>query len=141
MLLNKNNTLKKKLKKLSFIIFTYLFVASLHAQTNDIQCSIMHNGTFFYGKKKDKIVVIDGDIMTENWRYGEFIITSNIVWINDCEYYSTILKVSKSNLKHNVGDRLHVKITNIIENKIYYEVSKYNYTWSGHFTKKKEKKK
>lgn len=129
----------KKLKNLSFIIFTYLIIASSHAQTEDNECSILHDGTFYYGKRKDKIVVIDDNILTENWGYGQFIITSNIVWINDCEYYSTILKVSRANYKYNVGDRLHVKITNIIENRIYYEASKTSYTWSGHFTKKKEK--
>lgn len=130
----------KKLNKLLFISIAYLLTISAYAQIENNQCSIMHKGTFFYGKKKDKKVIIDNNVLTENLGYGELIITSNIVWINDCEYYSTILKVSKFNKKYNVGDRLHVKITNVVDNKIYYTAYRNSYTWDGHFIKKKEKK-
>lgn len=100
----------------------------------------MHNGTFFYGKIKDKMVVINDNILTENWGYGQFIITSNIVWINDCEYSYLILKVSRPNSKYNVGDRLNVKITDVRENRIYYKASRNSYSWDGYFIKKKKEK-
>lgn len=131
----------KKIIKLLLLIFTLSSITFVNSQTEGSECLIMHEGTFFYGKKKDKMVVIENDILTENLGYGQLIITSNIVWINDCEYNATILKVSKPNDKFYVGDRLHVKITEVVKNKIYYTASKNSYTWSGHFIKKKKKKK
>ena len=119
----------------------FSLITSSYGQSNDNKCSIMHNGTFFYGKTKDKMVVIKDNILTENWGYGQFIITCNIVWINDCEYSYLILKVSRPNNKYNVGDWLNVKITDVRENRIYYTASRNSYSWDGYFIKKKDSKK
>lgn len=130
----------KKLIKLSIIVLTCSLISSSHAQTKDNQCSIMHEGTFFYGKKKriNQMIVIKDNILTENWGYGQFIMTSSMTWINDCEYISTTLKVSKPNSKYNVGDRMHVKITKVVDNKIYYTASRNSYDWNGYLIKKKK---
>ena len=126
-------------KLLFFTAFLTIGIINGFAQAKENPCLIMHSGTFVYGKKLDHVVVVDENIITENWGYGRFTMISNIVWKNDCEYYSTILKVSKTNLKYNVGDRLNVKITRVIGNKIYYTASRTSYSWDGYFIKKKTK--
>ena len=137
----------RKIIKLSIIILSYLLINSTYAQTKENQCSIMHEGTFIYGntKRLNQVIVIKDNIMTEDWGYGQFIITSNITWINDCEYITTILKLAGSklklygpNAKYTVGNRMKIKITKVKDNKIYYEASRYGYSWDG-FLIKKEK--
>lgn len=126
-------------KLLFFTAFLIIGIINVFTQEKENPCKIMHSGTFVYGKKLDHVVVIDKNIKTEDWGYGKFKMTSNIVWENDCEYYATTLKVSKVNFKYNVGDRLHVKITRVIGNKIYYRASRTSYSWNGFFIKKKDK--
>lgn len=117
--------------------FLTLGIVNGYTQTEDNPCSIMYNGTFLYGKRLDHIVVIKDNIKTEDWGFKNFSITSQIVWVNDCEYNSTILKVSEPKFKYNIGDRLNVKITHVSGNNIYYTASRNGFCWDGHFVKKK----
>ncbi|MFD1293901.1 hypothetical protein ACFQ5N_08645 [Lutibacter holmesii] len=126
--------------KCLLVTLMYTIAHTSFAQTASNPCSIMLEGTFLYGntKRLHQTIVIKNNIMTEDWGYGKLIITSNITWINDCEYISTVLKVSEPNFKYNVGDRLTVKINKVRGSKIYYSVSKNGYNWDGHLIKQEE---
>ncbi|UII75333.1 hypothetical protein LV716_13860 [Flagellimonas sp. HMM57] len=157
--------MKKILLYTSFIII--LGIIKVTAQTDDNKCSIMRDGTFFYGKKEDKMIIINGSIVTEYFR--GYTIKGKLVWVNECEYNRTITSVKlpsylkkKKNIDwsrndrdfyvperierkyrnhiFSVGDVLNVKINRIIENEIFYTASRNGKSWEGKVIKKIKEK-
>lgn len=100
------------------------------------KCSVMHQGTFVYGNPGYEVkVVIDGKDHVEYHNHGKYIIRSKIVWVSDCEYNTTMTKITIPDFPYGVGDVMHVKIDNINGNAIYYTATVKGQSWNGMFTK------
>ena len=90
-------------KILLLITFLTLGIVNGYSQTKDDSCLILLKGTFFYKKEGNKMI-INGNILTEY--IGKYIVKSKLVWVNDCEYFTTITKIIRPHRnKRNIRGR------------------------------------
>ena len=86
----------------------------------NLDCSILHKGTFTYNGSDGLVeVVIKGKSHIEYHNNGKFYIKSKIKWLNECEYDMTLKEVTLPNFPYSKGEVMHVKIDGISGNKIY----------------------
>jgi len=100
-------------------------MAFSNVNTGKGDCTILHEGTFTYGEGKDLVkVVIDGKDHTEYHDNGKYVIKSELVWVNDCEYNMTMTEVTIPNFPYGSGDVMNVKINKVKGiNRVVYDIS------------------
>ncbi len=126
----------KKIILLTFGILTLSLMAFTSINSNNNNCSILHSGTFIYGKPGNEIkVVIKGKNHIEYHNDGKYVIKSKLDWVNDCEYNMTITKVTIPNFPYGIGDVMNVKIDNVEGNEIFYTSTVKGQSWKGKLTK------
>ncbi|MFY0628751.1 MAG: hypothetical protein JXR05_00140 [Flavobacteriaceae bacterium] len=102
------------------------------------QCEILKNGSFIYKlAKKDVLVEFKENKHVEYHQDKKYYIKSDIEWVSDCEYYLIIHDATLPNFPFKKGSRLHIKITKVKGNKVYYKSSMAGRTWEGKMTKAK----
>ena len=105
------------------------------------ECEILKEGSFTYKlAKKDVLVQFETNKHVEYHQDKKYYIKSNIEWVSDCEYYLVIQDVTLPNFPFKIGSRLHIKITKVKGNRVYYKSSMAGRTWEGKMTKIKPKK-
>lgn len=111
----------KKVFALTLILFVALTAMSLRPAANisDIDCTILHKGTFMYADEQGQPVkvVINGKKHTEYHKNG--YIKSEIKWINDCEYTAKLVKITLPKFPYKRGTVMKVSIDDIEENAIF----------------------
>lgn len=104
--------------------------------TKDGDCTILHSGTFEYMVEKEKVkVVIEGESHMEYHNGGKYIIQSKLVWVNDCEYNTTLVKVTIPNCPFPIGTVMNVKIDKVEGKTIYYTSTIKGQSWPGELKK------
>ncbi|MBL4604990.1 MAG: hypothetical protein JKY02_04825 [Flavobacteriaceae bacterium] len=102
------------------------------------QCEILKNGSFTYKLAKKKVLVyFKENKHVEYHQDKKYYIKSSIEWVSDCEYYLVIEGVTLPNFPFKIGSRLHIKITKVKGNRVYYKSSMAGRTWEGKMTKAK----
>jgi hypothetical protein len=131
-----------EMKKLSALFLGLICLACMsftNLPADDINCKILHKGTFVYGNTSEKItVVIKGSKHTEYYENGKYIIKSKLVWVSNCEYNMTMTQITIPNFPYKVGDVMNVKITKVVGNQIYYTSTVKGNTWDGELLKVKD---
>ena len=77
----------------------------------------------------------------EHHQKGKYYIKSNVEWISDCEYYLIIEDVTLPDFPFELGSKLHIKITKVRGNRVYYKSTMGDRSWEGKMTKIEKKKK
>ena len=110
--------------------------------TNPVQdCTILKNNSFVYKLAgKDVWVEFGEDKHTELHQKGKYHIKSKVEWISDCEYYLIIQDVTLPDFPFKLGSKLHIKITKVKGDRVYYKSTMGKRTWEGKMTKKDKKK-
>ncbi|MEQ6122688.1 hypothetical protein AAON49_00640 [Pseudotenacibaculum sp. MALMAid0570] len=117
-----------------------LFIFSVGNPT-DQDCAILKNNSFVYKlAKQDVLVQFGEDKHVEYHQNKKYYIKSNIEWVSDCEYYLIIQDVTLPDFPFKLGSRLHIKITKVKGNRVYYKSSMGGRTWEGKMTKTTPKK-
>ena len=111
--------MKNQIKTLIvFILLTLMAFTS--SVKEDVDCGIMHEGTFTYYDNKDIVkVVIKGEEHIEYYNDGKYYIKSKITWLNECEFDISMKEITLPNFPFQIGDIMHVKITKVEVNIIY----------------------
>lgn len=111
----------KKLPALALaLFFAVTFISSRPAPADsDIDCTILHNGTFMYADEQNQPVkvIIDGRKHIEYHKNG--YIKSEIKWANDCEYTAKLLKITLPGFPYKRGTVMRVTIDDVEENAIF----------------------
>ena len=103
-------------------------------------CTVLKNNSFVYKLAKQDVLVEFGENShAEYHQEGKYYIKSKVEWISDCEYNLIIEDVTLPNFPFKLGSRLHIKITKIKGNRVYYKSSMGGRTWEGKMTKKDKK--
>jgi hypothetical protein len=96
----------------------------------------MKSGTFTYGPSEKKVkVVIKGNSHIEYHNKGQYLIRSDIKWINDCEYNMTMTEVTIPDFPYSAGDIMNVRIIRVEGNTIFYTSTVKGMSWEGQFEK------
>ena len=126
----------KKVLSILSILVSFMFFSFTPPP---MDCTIMKQGTFTYGKKKSKVIVkIKEYTHTEYHSDGKYYMVSKIKWIDDCSYTATLVENTVPYLPIKVGTELTVNITKIKGDKISYTAGFGNRTWKGKYTKLSE---
>lgn len=124
-------------KKIGLIaLLGCVLLLSAFLTKDDNECSILHKGTFTYAKGSVK-VKIKGNSHTEYHNNGKYIIQSSIEWVNECEYNTTLQKVTLPNFPYEVGTVMNVNINKVVGKIIYYTASIGDKSFNGEFLKVK----
>jgi hypothetical protein len=108
----------------------YLVLSGIGQAKDQMDCSLLHNGTFLYGDTSNPTkVVIEGTNHTEY--HGKYIIKSEIKWVNDCEFNMTMTKVTIPNFPYRPGDVMNVKVDKVEGKMIYYTSTVKENNWKG----------
>lgn len=83
------------------------------------------------------LVVFTEDKHTEYHDDKKYTINSSIEWISDCEYYLVIEKATLPDFPFSSGTKLHIKITKIKGDKVYYKSTMGTRSWEGRMVKNK----
>jgi hypothetical protein len=117
-------------------IIPILFL-SLLGTTNVVQdCTILKNNSFVYKLAKKDVLVEFGETKhVELHQKGKYYIKSDVEWISDCEYYLIIQDVTLPNFPFKLGSKLHIKITKVRGDRVYYKSTMGGRTWEGKMTR------
>lgn len=110
----------KRIAALASVLFFALITMSLHpANTSDVDCSVLHNGTFMYADEQNQPVkvIISGKKHIEYHKNG--YIKSEIKWVNDCEYTAKLVKITLPGFPYKRGTVMKVSIDDIEDNAIF----------------------
>lgn len=88
--------------------------------------------------KQDVFVNFKEDKHEEYHQDKKYYIKSSIEWVTECEYYLTIEDVTLPDFPFRLGSKLHIKITKVRGDRVYYKSSMGGRTWEGKMTKIKE---
>lgn len=117
---------------LLFLLLLSLLPLKAFTQLDTQLCNILHKGTFTYTYNKKKVkVVIDKDRHTEYHENGKYVIHSKIFWIDNCKYVTTCLQTNFPNSSYRKDDQMHVQITRIVNNFIYFKTNINRLEWNG----------
>lgn len=106
--------------------------------TTDVEqdCTILKNNSFTYKLAKQDVLVEFGEAKhVELHQKGKYYIKSNVEWISDCEYYLVIQDVTLPDFPFQLGSKLHIKITKVRGDRVYYKSTMGKRTWEGKMTK------
>jgi hypothetical protein len=112
----------KKIIAFIFILSVALTTMSLHpADTSDVDCNILHKGTFVYADEQNQPVkvVINGKNHTEYHNNGKYYIKSEIKWNNDCEYTAKLVKITLPGFPYKRGTTWKVSVDDIVDNAVF----------------------
>jgi hypothetical protein len=112
----------KKVTYLILIIAFALTTMSMHRATDpDLNCNILHNGTFIYADEQGDAVkvVITGKRHTEYHKGGKYYIKSELHWDNDCQYTAKIVKATLPGFPYKKGTVMRVLIDNVDGNAVF----------------------
>ncbi len=122
------------LKPLLLILFLTFGFSSV-AQ----KCEILKNNSFNYTLMKKKVLVeFTGDKHVEYHNDKKYYIKSDVEWTSECEYYLIIQDVTLPDFPFEIGSKLHIKITKVKGNRVYYKSSMAGRTWEGKMTRIKD---
>lgn len=123
------------MKFVAKFLIPLLFVASFGA--GEVQnCAILKNNSFVYKlAKKDVLVQFGEENHVEYHQDKKYYIKSNIEWISDCEYNLIIQDVTLPDFPFRLGSKLHIKITKVKGDRVYYKSTMGGRTWEGKMTK------
>ena len=113
-----------------FLLFSFTFAQD---------CSILKNHSFTYRLGGENVYVDFFETeQIEYYQKRKYFIKSDIKWVSDCEYYLIVKEITLPNYPFKIGTKLHVVITKIKRDKIYYKSTFDNRTWEGKFKKLKK---
>ena len=113
-------------------IFFLFFFGGVFAQN----CAILKNSSFSYKMGGQKVLVeFKGNEYTEYHQEKKYYIKSKIEWISDCEYNLVIQEVNLPDFPFEKNNTLHVTITKVKGNRVYYSSSIGGRTWEGKMKK------
>jgi len=119
-----------------YILFSFSLILLSFTPTQD--CSILKNNSFTYTLAGEKVLVkFTENEQIEYHQNGKYFIKSAVKWGANCEYFLTIKETTLPNYPFKKGTKLHVVITKIKGDKIYYKSTFENRTWEGRFRKVK----
>ncbi len=123
--------MKKGLK----IVLIFLSFTMLMSFKKD-DCSVLKNNQFTYrNAKKDVFVIFKENKHVEYHNDRKHYIKSDIQWISECEYYLIIKETTLPNFPFKMGTKLHIVISKVRGNKVYYKSSLAGRSWEGRLTK------
>jgi hypothetical protein len=123
--------------KFIYSFLTVLFFSFSLSSTAQ-QCEILKDGSFTYKlAKKEVLVQFKENNHVEYHQDKKYYIKSNIEWVSDCEYYLIIQDATLPNFPFKTGSRLHIKITKVKGDRVYYKSTMAGRTWEGKMTKAK----
>ncbi len=103
-------------------------------------CAVLKNNSFVYKLGGKDVVVEFGEKKhAEYHQKGKYYIKSNVEWVSDCEYYLIIQDVTLPNFPFKLGSKLHIKITKVRGDKVYYKSTMGGRSWEGKMVKKDTK--
>lgn len=118
--------------KISFFVLLFSFTPKVK------DCAILKNNSFTYKLgKKDVLVVFTDNKHIEYHDDRKYIIRSAIEWVSDCEYYLTIQEATLPDFPFSTGVRLHIKITKVKGDKVYYKSTLGTRSWEGRMIRNK----
>lgn len=112
----------KKVFALVLVAFLAVTALSMHpVPASDIDCTILHNGTFVYADEQGQPVkvVIDGKKHIEYHKNGKYYIKSEIKWTSDCEYTAKLVKITLPGFPYKRGTVMKVSIDDVVDNAIF----------------------
>ncbi len=103
----------------SFFAITAISLHPAERSDSDIDCNILHNGTFMYADEQNQPVkvIIKGKKHTEYHKNG--YIKSEITWLNDCEYTAKLVKITLPKFPYKRGTVMKVIIDDVSDNAIF----------------------
>jgi hypothetical protein len=102
-------------------------------------CSVLKKNQYTYKRaNKEVLVVFKDNSHIEYHNNKEHFIKSEIQWVSDCEYYLTIKETTLPRFPFKIGSKLHIVVTKVKGNKVYYRSTLEGKTWEGKLTKKKK---
>ncbi len=120
-----------------FIPFLFFTFGTTNVEPD---CSVLKNNSYTYKLGKEEVLVNFGENKHEEYHQDKkYYIKSNIEWISDCEYYLIIQDVTLPDFPFKLGSKLHITITKVRGNRVYYKSSMGGRTWEGKMTKVKKK--
>jgi hypothetical protein len=128
----------KRIGKIIISVVLFVFTtATAFAQ----DCTILKNNSFVYKLGgKDVHVDFGVDQHVEHHKKGKYYIKSKVEWLSDCEYNLIIQDVTLPNFPFKLGSKLHIKITKVRGDRVYYKSTMGDRTWEGKMTKTDKKK-
>jgi hypothetical protein len=118
-----------------FLFSSFLALTPISAQ----DCAVLKDGVFTYKNGKENVLVLfNGNEHVEYHNDKKYFIKSTIQWISDCEYYLTLKEITLPNLPFKAGTKLHIKITKVNGDKVYYKSTLGSRSWEGRLTKKQK---
>jgi hypothetical protein len=123
-------------------IIPIMFLAFSGTTNVALDCTILKNNSFMYKLAKKDVMVEFGETKhVELHQDGKYYIKSDVEWISDCEYYLTIQDVTLPDFPFKLGSKLHIKITKVRGDRVYYKSTMGDRTWEGKMTKVDKKDK
>ena len=117
------------------ILFCLLSILSFTKEN----CSVLKKNQFTYKlANKEVLVVFNDDTYVEYHNNKEYFIKAEIQWVSDCEYNLTIKETTLPRFPFKIGSKLHIVVTKVKGNKVYYTSTLGGKTWEGKLTKKKK---
>jgi len=103
------------------MLFSLLFVCHIYAQPQlekadaKANCQMIRESAFLNREPngrhtKGYRIVFSGDYSIEYLDGGKYYVKSKIEYINDCEYTSTVVEVTKPNFHIKIGDTFRTRI-------------------------------
>lgn len=125
------------MKFIGKLIIPILLFSVLGFTPLEQECGMLKNNSFVYKLGgKDVLVEFGEEKHAEYHQKGKYYIKSNVEWISDCEYYLIIQDVTLPNFPFKLGSRLHIKITKVKGNRVYYKSTMGGRSWEGKMVKK-----
>jgi hypothetical protein len=118
------------------IIAPIVFLSFVGITNVEQDCTILKNNSFTYKLAKKDVLVEFGETKhVELHQKGKYYIKSSVEWVSDCEYYLTIQDVTLPDFPFQLGSKLHIKITKVRGDRVYYKSTMGNRTWEGKMTR------
>lgn len=122
-----------------FKLFIPLLFFTFTLMNVEQDCSVLKNNSFTYKlSKEDVLVEFKENKHVEYHQDKKYYIKSNVEWVSDCEYYLVIQDVTLPDFPFKLGSKLHIKVTKVKGNRVYYKSSMGGRTWEGKMTKEKQ---
>ena len=114
------------------VLLFFLMGTTVPAQ----DCSLLKNNSFVYKLAGNDVLVEFGvESHVEYHQKKKYYIKSKVKWLSDCEYDLIIQDVTLPNFPFKLGSKLHIKITKVRGDRVYYKSTMGNRTWEGKMTK------
>tara|TARA_R110002073_G_scaffold296322_1_gene462306 strand:+ start:16315 stop:16701 length:387 start_codon:yes stop_codon:yes gene_type:complete len=120
---------------LTFFLF-FFFLGTSSAQN----CTLLKNNSFTYRAAKNNVLVeFKEKEYIEYHLNKKYYIKSKIEWVSDCEYYLVIEESTLPDFPFEKGTKMHIIVTQVKGNKVYYKSSLAGRIWEGKMKKVRKK--